>query len=132
MIYFSCLTIDLFNAFVALDEGEKLFYGFLLWDVFEDTFLAAIERDAVASCSHVAVVGVCHLTRSIDDAAHDGYFEARQMCRVFFYFRHGFLEVKHRSSATRAGDILRFIYTHARGLEDVLALGLTSVSSVAL
>ena len=31
----------------------------------------------------------------------------------------GLLEVEHRSSATRAGDILRFIYTHARALEDI-------------
>ena len=106
---------------VALNESEELGDSLFLRDVFEDTFLAAIEGDAVATGADVTVVGVCHLAGTVDDATHDGDLETGQVRRSGFHFFDGVLKVEHGASATRAGDILRFIYTHARGLEDVLA-----------
>ena len=95
--------------------------GFFLRDILEDALFASIEGDALSSGSHVAVIGVRHLTGTVDDTAHDGNLETFILRGCFLHFRNGFLEIEERTSATRAGDILRLINTHARGLQDILA-----------
>ena len=60
--------------FICLDEGEELLDGFFLRDVLEDALFASIEGYAVSSCAHITVIGVRHLTGTVDDTAHDGDF----------------------------------------------------------
>ena len=45
--------------------------GLFFRNVFRYTLLLAIEGDLSAPGAHVAVVGIGHLTRAVDDAAHD-------------------------------------------------------------
>ena len=72
LVIFLCL--NLLTVFISLNEGEELRDGFFLRDVFEDALFAAIEGNTVTTGSYIAVIGVRHLTRTVDNTAHDGDF----------------------------------------------------------
>lgn len=72
VVIFLCL--NLFTVFICLDESEELRDGFFLRNVFEDALFAAVKGNTVTTGSHIAVIGVRHLTRTVHYTAHDGYF----------------------------------------------------------
>ena len=60
---------------VVFDESDELIDGFILRNILFHTFLLLIERYFVWSCTDIAIVGISHLTGTIDDTAHDSYLE---------------------------------------------------------
>jgi len=87
---------------VFADEVYQSIDGFVFRDIETDWFLAHVEVDLVGSPTHVAEVGVSHLTRTINDAAHDGDFHAFEVLRPSFDARGDRLQIEQRASATRA------------------------------
>ena len=56
---------------VGLDEVDEPVERLLLRDVPFDDFTPFVERDAPGCSPDVAVIGVGHLARAVDDAPHD-------------------------------------------------------------
>jgi hypothetical protein len=69
---------------VFADEVYQSIDGFVFRDIKTNRLLAHVEVDLVGSPAHVAEVGIRHLTRTINDAAHDGDFHAFEVLRPGF------------------------------------------------
>ena len=77
-------------SFVIIYEFEKFVDCFFFGDVFHYAFLSFVEGYFAHTGTDVAKVGICHLTWSIDDAAHDGDFESDEALCCFFDLAHDF------------------------------------------
>lgn len=64
---------------VLLDEADQPLDRLLLRDIPQDAGLALVEADLPSAGAHITVVGVRHLARAIDDAAHDADLEPSQV-----------------------------------------------------
>ena len=60
---------------IGLDEVDEVLEGLLLRYILFDALLVFVEDYFAGSRAYIAVVGVVHFTRTIDDAAHDADFE---------------------------------------------------------
>ena len=89
---------------VVVNELQKPFYGLLLGYVLEHTLLAFVKRNLPASGTNVAVVGIGHLARTVDDAAHDAYLQSYQMAGGRLDALDGVLKVVERTAT--AGTVL--------------------------
>ena len=78
---------------------------------------AFVEADAVARCTHIAVVGICHFTRSVHHTAHHTNFQVCEVACGCLHLLHGGLQVEHGATATWARDELGFRHTQTRGLQ---------------
>ena len=92
-------------------------------NVFLDAFFLPIERDAARTGTHVAVVGIGHLARSVDDAAHDADLQSHEMSSGCLDAADGVLQVVERAAAARTGDVLRLGEFDAGGLENGVGEG---------
>ena len=103
---------------VFADEFEEFFDSLGLRDVLLYTLLRLVEGDLPTTCSHIAVVSIGHLTRAIDDTAHNADLQTHEVFRGSFDLGDGLLEVIERTATTRAGDILRLGELDAGCLKD--------------
>ena len=78
-------------------------YGFL------HTLLAFVKRYFVRACTDITIVGICHLARTIDYAAHDTYLQGLEawvglssLAHRSLYAGYGALQVVERAAAARA------------------------------
>ena len=78
-----------------------------------------VEVDLVRRSADVAEVGIAHLARTVDDAAHDGDLHALEVRGRGADAGGGLLNVVVRAPAGGAGDVLGLRQAHARGLKDV-------------
>ena len=90
---------------VSLDELDELLYRLFFGNVLLDAFLLLVKTDFAASGTHVTIVGIGHLARAVDDAAHDAYLQPLQVRRGGLDAGDGALQVIERASAAGAGDV---------------------------
>ena len=67
---------DLALVPVTFNQCDEPFHSLFFGNVLQHTFLATIERDATATGTHIPIVGIGHLARSVDDTAHDAYLQS--------------------------------------------------------
>ena len=103
---------------MLLDEVNQAVDGIVLGDIHLDALLALIQADASCRGTDVAVVGVGHFARSVDDTAHDTDFQVFEVGRRLLHAVHCRLQVKHRPAAARARDELRLADALTRRLQD--------------
>ena len=72
-----------------MNQVEQFVDGFGFGNVLFDALLAAVETDFSACRTYVAVVGVGHFARAVDDAAHDGNLQSFQVGRGGLYAGYG-------------------------------------------
>ena len=89
----------------------------LLGYVFLDTLLASVERHTVDAGSYISVVGIGHLSGSVDDAAHDANLEPLHVAGGLLDAGYGGAQVVEGAPAARAGDILGLADAQTRSLE---------------
>ena len=80
--------------FVSFNQGEKLGDGVFLGDVFEHTLFATIEANFAAACAYIALIGICHLARTIHNTTHDTNFQSLQVRCGCFYLGYGLLQIE--------------------------------------
>ena len=87
--YLFCLIrFRLYPVAVVLDQLDKVFHSFLLGDIFLHQFFLPVERYLSVLCSHVAVIGIGHLTRTIHNTTHNPDLQVPQVREVFLYQRY--------------------------------------------
>ena len=74
---------------VLLDEGDEAVDGLVLGNVHLDALLALVEADLATGGSHLAIVGIGHLTGAVDDATHHANLEVRQVGSGLLHAMHG-------------------------------------------
>ena len=82
----------------------------------KDGVFFSVKGHLAETFSHVAVVGIGHLSGTVDYAAHDGYDNVLEMGRALLDLVEGGLEVVEGSAATGACNVLRLIETAPAGL----------------
>src|SRR5690606_8535099 len=85
-----------------------------------------VEVDPSRGAPNIAKIGVSHLTRPVNDAAHDRDFQPRQMAGLFLDTTGRRLQVEQRSAAGGTGDELCANGPRPRSLEN--AVGQASAS----
>ena len=85
---------------ILLDEGDEAVDGIGLGDVHLDALLALVEADFASGGTHVAIVGIGHLTRTVDNAAHDSNLEVGEVGGGLLHAVYGGLQIK-QGAATR-------------------------------
>ena len=85
--------------------------------------LADVEVHLAGRAADVAEIGVGHFAGAVDDAAHDGDFDALEVVGRLADFRRGGLQVEERAAAGGTGDVV--------GLEDAVADRLQDVEGEA-
>ena len=91
----------------------------LFGDILLDALLLLVEAHLATSCAYIAIVGIGHLTWTIDDAAHDGNLQSLEVRCGRLDAGDGLLQVVERTSTAGARDILRLTGAHTRCLQDV-------------
>ena len=89
-----------------------------LGDVLLNTLLGTIEADLASTGTDITVVGIGHLARAIDNAAHNAYLQAYQMTGGCLDAGDGVLEVVERATATGTRDVLGLGELDAGSLQD--------------
>ena len=102
-------TIDVKPFYMARTE--------VVWEAF-DQFLALIQVNVVLSGAHKTVIGIAHLTGTVNHATHYPNFEMTQVTKMFFYPLCGFLKIKQGAATTRTRDKLSFGHSHPGVLKD--------------
>jgi hypothetical protein len=105
---------------VFADEVNEAVNGLFLWDVEFDGGLADVEVDFARRTTHVAKVGIGHFSRAVDDAAHDGDFDALEVAGAGFDAGGDGLEVEEGAATGGAGHVVGLEGAAAGGLEDVV------------
>ena len=113
--FVSCLQC-LLPVSVSLDKFDELLYRLFFGNVLLDAFLLLVKTDFAASGTHVTIVGIGHLARSVDDAAHDAYLQSFQVRRSGLDAGDGTLQIVERASAAGTGDVFRLAGTQTAGL----------------
>ena len=101
---------------VSLDELDELLHRFFFGNVLLDALLLLVETDFAAPGTHVAVVGIGHLARAVDDAAHDAYLQSFQVRRGCLDAGDGALKVVERASAAGTGNVFGLAGAQTTGL----------------
>ena len=89
-------------------------------DVALDQGLALVEVDFSRTRPNVAEIGIGHLSRTIDHAAHHGNLHAREVGGALLDFFGGGLQIEEGAPTGGAGDEIRLVQTGAGGLQDRL------------
>ena len=105
---------------VGADELDEAVVGLGLGDVVLDALLADVEVYLAGGAADVAEVGVGHFAGPVDDAAHDGDFDAFEVSGLGADALGGALEVEEGAAAAGAGDEFGFGDAGAGALEDVV------------
>jgi len=81
--------------------------GFLLPDIFAYDFLASVQVNRAGAGAYVPIVGVGHFAWAVDDAAHNGDFEAFEVACTSPDAGRDFFQVEEGASTRRASDVIR-------------------------
>ena len=103
---------------VVVDELQQALHSLFLGDILLHALLTFIKGDLAPTCTHIAVVGIGHLARTIHDAAHDADLQAYQMAGSRLDTSNGLLQIVERTATPRAGDIFGLGKLDAGSLED--------------
>ena len=98
-------------------------YGLGFRNVFLYAFLGTVKTDLTTAGTHIAIVGIGHLARSVDNTAHDAYLQTHKVFRGCLDLCYRLLQVIEGSSATRTRDILGLGEFDAGCLEDGIGQG---------
>ena len=93
---------------------NRLFFG----DILLHTHLLLVETNLTASGTDIAIVSISHLTRAVDNATHDAYFQSYQMTRGRLDAGDGVLQVIQRAATAWTRDIFRLRKFDASGLQN--------------
>ena len=104
-------------AVVVLDELNEFITRSFHRDTSLDDFLTDVQVNLTRSTTNITEIRIRHLTRTVDDATHNGDGDARQVSSLLLDLRRDFLQVEEGASARRARDVLRLRVTHTRALE---------------
>ena len=103
-------------AVVFFDEFEEFVHGRFCRYVAFDNLLAAVEGDFPRAASDITVIGIGHLARAVDNAAHDPDFYALEVVGAASDSGGGLLKVEEGATTGGAGDVFGFGDASARGL----------------
>mmetsp|Transcript_4178 Transcript_4178/g.10644 ORF Transcript_4178/g.10644 Transcript_4178/m.10644 type:complete len:210 (-) Transcript_4178:1868-2497(-) len=113
-----CLLLFLFLPHsILLDQINQRINSLRIRNALPDDLLSIIQVHLARQRAHVSKVGVCHLSRPVHNASHDGHGNAGQVTRCLRDLRRRILQVEERTSARRAGDEFRLGVTHATSLQ---------------
>ena len=101
------------------DEVHQSLDGFVFGNVEAHWLLADIEVDLVRCPADVAEIGVCHFTRPIHDAAHDGDLHPLEVIGAGLDACGDRLKIEERAAAARAGDVVSLEGSASGGLQNV-------------
>ena len=101
-----------------LDEMDQVLYGLCLRYTLLDALLSLVEVDLPRSCTYIAVVCIGHLSRTIDDTAHDTDLEPLEVCCSCLDLSDGALQVVEGTATARATDELGLTHPQASCLQD--------------
>ena len=110
--------LDPFAVFA--DQVLEALDGFGFGDVEFHRGLADVEVDLAGRAADVAEIGVGHFAGAVDDAAHDGDFDALEVDGGRLDARGGGLQIEERAAAGGAGDVIGLEDAGAGRLEDVV------------
>ena len=100
--------------------GRTLFFGNVLFDA----LFLLVEADFASSGAHIAVVGVRHFSRTVDNASHDSYLESFQMAGGCLDTGNGTFQVVEGASAAGTRDVFGLAGTYTSGLQDTESSGI--------
>ena len=92
-----------------------------LGDVLLNALLSTIEADLSSTCTHIAIVGIGHLTGSVDDTSHDTNLQTYQMTGSSLNLGNSLLKVVECTSAARTRDILSLGEFYTRSLQNAVS-----------
>ena len=75
----------------VFQQLDQLVYCHFAVNIFLDDFLAAVQRYFSGTTSYITEIGIGHFAWAIDDAPHDGNFDALEMGGGGFDAGRGFL-----------------------------------------
>ena len=81
-------------------------------------FFLFIEADFSTTGTYIAIVGIGHFTRAVDDTAHDTDFQSLEVSRSRLDAGDGRFQVVQCTSATRTRDVFGFGSTDTSCLQD--------------
>ena len=76
--------------------------GFGFGDVFFYTFFAAIETDFTTCGSYITIIGIRHLSGTIDDTTHDSNLQPLELRCSFFHFGNCLFKIIQCATTTGA------------------------------
>ena len=106
------------SLLVLFDEVEQFGYRLFLRNVLFHAHFIPVEGDLAWTSPHISIVGVGHLTGTIDDAAHDADLEPFQVAGGFLDAGDGGLQVVERAAASRTTDVFGLAGAQTGGLQD--------------
>ena len=74
---------------VFLDESQQMLHSLALGDSLLHTHLLLVERNLARSGTHISIVGIGHLARSVDYTTHDANLQALHVGRCSLDFGNG-------------------------------------------
>ena len=98
------------------NEAEKVVDGLSFGDAMLDTFLLVIERYLARTGTDITVVGISHLTGTIDDTSHNSDLQTLHVLRSLLYAGYRGAQIVESATAARTGDILRLYHSESSGL----------------
>ena len=87
---------------MILDQLNKLVASLVIGDGPLDHLLSNVEVDLARSSTDIAEISICHLTRPVDNASHDGNCNSREMPSFLPDLLRDLLQVKEGPSARGA------------------------------
>ena len=105
-------------ASILTDERDEALNSLLLGDILLYALLGLVERYLAATCTHIAIVGISHLTRAVHNTTHDTNLQAHHILGGSLDLGDSLLQVVECATATRALDILGLGKLDAGGLKD--------------
>ncbi len=115
-MHYSCfVNLSAFPADKSEQRGERLCRGY----VFDYALLSAVDAHTARTRTDIAVIGIRHLSGTVDDASHHPYLESDKMSSGFLYLMQSTLQIEKSASATGARDIFGLCHAHSRGLKNV-------------
>ena len=109
---------SVFIISVCLNQLNQFFYSLFFRNVLFNTFLLFVQTDFASSGTYIAIVGIGHFTRAIDDTAHDTDFQSLEVSRSRLDAGDGRFQVVQCTSATRTRDVFGFGSTDTSCLQD--------------
>src|SRR5690606_33600868 len=90
---------------VLFQEIDEFIHGDFRRNIALDDFLAFVQGDLTDTATDIAEVGVCHLTRTVDDTAHDGDLHTFEVVCTLSDHGCGLLQIEEGTTATWTADI---------------------------
>mmetsp|Transcript_12740 Transcript_12740/g.24042 ORF Transcript_12740/g.24042 Transcript_12740/m.24042 type:complete len:433 (-) Transcript_12740:1124-2422(-) len=102
---------------VVLDKFHQLVHRLVHLDPFSHNLLSVIQVDLSWHGADVSEIGVCHLARSVNDAAHDGDGDSGKVPRLLLDGVGDLLKVEERAAAGGAAHVVRLGAPHPAALK---------------